>query len=210
MLTVGELLRRARIGKKLTLEGAEKSTRIRLKFLEALEDNAFEKLPPGTFARGFVKNYAKFLGISPDEALAFYRRQVLEERAKVIPDSAVERFGNRFHLTPQFFTGISIGILLLLFFSYLLYSYFRFAGSPSLTVNQPANNSIVSEEQIEVAGKSDPDSTLTINDQPVSIDNEGNFKIMVPMEAGLNTLTVVATNKFNRKSTVIRNVRLEK
>lgn len=209
MLTVGELLQRERLKKNLTLEAVEKATKIRLKFLDALERNEFNRLPPGTFAKGFIKNYAAFLGLSVEETIAFYRRQVSEEKAKVMPESRSNPQRQAVRITPQIFTVAGVAILLVLFFAYLIFSYFKFAGAPMLSVDRPSNNSVVTKDQIEVAGKSDPDATLSINDEPVQINQEGKFDIKVPLSPGLNTLTVVATNKFKKQSTVVRNVRLE-
>lgn len=210
MITVGEILSRARISKKLTFEQIEKTTKIRSKFLAALEKNEFSKLPPGTFTKGLIKNYAAFLGLSKEEIMAFYRRQVDEERAKVIPESRSRESLKRFHLTPQIFTIISIGFLLACFFGYLIFSYFKFAGNPSLVVDRPKNNIVVTADKIEVSGKLDPEASLVVNNEPVLTNDNGNFKVEVPLELGLNTLTITATNKFKRQSTVIRNVRLEK
>ena len=208
MTTVGEILKNARIKKNLELIVVEKATRIRLKFLLALENDDFEKLPPGTFAKGFIKNYAGFLNLPIEETLAFYRRQVNEEKIAVLPAKR-PKIG-RFSLTPQFFTAVGIGTLLLIFFSYLLFSYFQFAGSPTLIINSPENNSIAKDDWIEVVGKTDPQADLTINNQPVTINETGSFDVKIPVQPGLNTLTIVSTNKFKRQTVVTRNLRLER
>jgi cytoskeletal protein RodZ len=127
MITVGEILATARIRKRLTLEQVEKATRIRSKFLEAIESDQFDKLPPGTFARGFIKNYAAYLGISPDEAMAFYRRQSSEKPVDVVPMKNQRNLARKFSLTPQLLTTISIVFLVICFFAYLAFSYFRYA-----------------------------------------------------------------------------------
>ena len=98
----------------------------------------------------------------------------------------------------------------MLFFIYLVYSYFRYAGAPALNLNSPSKNAVVSEEQIEVSGKTDPDATLMINNQPVSLNENGSFSTKVTLTPGLNTITVVSSNKFHRQTTLTRNLRLEK
>ncbi len=208
MTTVGEIFVTARTRKNLDLATVEKATKIRAKFLEALEKNQFDKLPPGTFVRGFIKNYANFLGLPVEETLAFYRRQANEEKIPVLSDFT-PRIG-RFRLTPQFFTTAGIGLLLTIFFAYLAFSYFQFAGAPALVVNSPKNNSVVTTEQVEIAGKTDPSATLTVNGQTVSITENGSFDVKIPLTAGLNTLTITATNKYQRQTTITRNLRLEK
>ncbi len=208
MTTVGEILKNARKDQKLELSEVEKATKIRVKFLEALENNDFDKLPPGTFAKGFIKNYASFLGLPVSETLAFYRRQVNEEIMPVLPAQG-PKIG-RFSLTPQFFTSFAIGTLVVLFFAYLVFSYFQFAGSPTLVVNSPRNNTVVSQDQVEVTGKTDPEASLVINGQKVTVSENGSFDVKIPLQPGLNSLTITATNKFNRQTVVSRNLRLEK
>lgn len=210
MTTVGEILSAARQKQKITLDQAEKATKIRQKFLIALERNEFHKLPPGIFTRGFVRNYATYLGLSPNEILAFYRRQVNEEKNLLTHKSPLKPLNAP--KIPTFFSPINvgIGILLLLFVTYLLYSYIRFASSPALIIHSPAQNSITSNEQIEIIGKTDPDATVTINNQPINTDENGNFSVKVNLTDGFNNFTITATNKFGRQTTTSRSLRLER
>lgn len=207
MTTVGEIFTNARNQKNLTLEQAEKATKIRQKFLLALERNEFNKLPPGTFTKGFIKNYAAFLGLPIEETMAFYRRQVNEEKTPALPNRP-EPVPTKpfFALSP---TSFGVALLVFLFFVYLIYSYFRFAGSPELTINSPAPNSVVNQEDINVSGKTDPDAQLVINNQPVTLNENGSFNAKITLIPGLNTITVVSTNKFHRQTTITRNLRLE-
>ncbi|MBI3887693.1 helix-turn-helix domain-containing protein [Candidatus Microgenomates bacterium] len=205
MTTVGQILSLARNHKKLTLEQVEKTTKIRLKFLVAIEKDEFSKLPPGTFTKGFIKNYASFLGLPVEETLAFYRRQVNEDKSPSLPTKPVQKQSITFS-----FTAIGVGILVVLFFVYLAYSYIKFAGAPSLLVNYPPTNAVVSKDQIDVTGKTDPDTIVTINGQKIPIGETGTFSAQITLTPGLNTITVVASNKFNKQSTISRNLRLEK
>ena len=209
MTTVGQILSQARNRKKLTLEQVEKATRIRLKFLVALEKDELTKLPPGTFTKGFIKNYAAFLGLPVDDTLAFYRRQV-NEKVSPLPVRNPAPPTPKSPLLSLSLTSIGVFIMVVLFFIYLVYSYFRYAGAPALNLNSPSKNAVVSEEQIEVSGKTDPDATLTINNQPVSLNENGSFSTKVTLTPGLNTITVVSSNKFHRQTTLTRNLRLEK
>ncbi len=59
--SIGEMLRAARESRALSLEEAEAQTRIRVKFLRALEEGDISMLPSTTHARGFLRNYAQFL-----------------------------------------------------------------------------------------------------------------------------------------------------
>jgi cytoskeletal protein RodZ len=210
MMTVGEILATARLKQKITFDQVEKATHIRQKFLVALEKNEFSKLPPGIFTKGFIKNYAAYLGLPVNETLAFYRRQVNEEKNSLIPtvNPNSPKTSSAFSFVSP--TSIGIAILLILFFSYLIYSYLRFAGAPMLIINSPAKNAVVNQEQVEVMGQTSPDAAIIINNQPVNINENGSFSVKITLTPGLNTITVTATNKFGRQSIISRNLRLEK
>lgn len=68
--TLGQRLRKAREAKQLSLAAVEEATRIRRQYLEALEADQYDALPGTVFLRGFVRNYALFLGLDPEELLA--------------------------------------------------------------------------------------------------------------------------------------------
>ena len=63
MLEIGSSLRTAREGRGLSLDDAAEATKIRPAYLAAIEDEAFERLPGPTYARGFLRAYAEFLGV---------------------------------------------------------------------------------------------------------------------------------------------------
>src|SRR4028118_1012459 len=64
---IGLVLERARKDRGLTLEEAEKATKIRRRYLEGLESDDYTVLPDAVYARGFLKTYANFLGLDGDE-----------------------------------------------------------------------------------------------------------------------------------------------
>lgn len=68
--TLGSELRAARENRDLTLEQAEKQTRIRAHYLEALEQGNYSALPSAVQGRGFLRNYARFLGLDPEVLVA--------------------------------------------------------------------------------------------------------------------------------------------
>lgn len=61
--TVGEMLRAAREEKKLTVEQVNKETRISVQTLRSLERDDFGAFPSETYLKGFLRNYAEFLGL---------------------------------------------------------------------------------------------------------------------------------------------------
>jgi cytoskeleton protein RodZ len=70
--TFGDKLRREREMRGVSLDEIATATKIGTRSLKALENEDFSKLPGGIFNKGFVRAYAKFLGINEDQAVADY------------------------------------------------------------------------------------------------------------------------------------------
>lgn len=75
MSELGERLRQARERQGLSLAQASVDTRILQASLAALEEGAYQRLPGDVVVRGFIRNYAQYLGLSPDEMIELYRRE---------------------------------------------------------------------------------------------------------------------------------------
>ena len=72
---LGQLLRETREQKGVSLEEVEEATHIRLKFLQALEEGDFGAWPAETYVKGFLRTYAMYLELDPEEAMALYEGQ---------------------------------------------------------------------------------------------------------------------------------------
>jgi cytoskeleton protein RodZ len=70
--TFGERLKRERELREVTIKEIASATRIAAKFLQALENEEWEKLPGGVFGRGFVRSVARYLGLSEENLLSDY------------------------------------------------------------------------------------------------------------------------------------------
>lgn len=72
---VGARLREARAKRKINLEQVEAATKIRLRYLRAIENEEWELLPGDAYARAFVRAYADYLGLDGDRLAEDYRRE---------------------------------------------------------------------------------------------------------------------------------------
>ncbi len=73
---VGAILRQARNRREVELSEVEAATRIRARYLRAIEAEEWEALPGGVYTRGFIRAYASFLGLDGDRLADDYRAQV--------------------------------------------------------------------------------------------------------------------------------------
>jgi transcriptional regulator with XRE-family HTH domain len=68
----GEWLRRQREMREISLRDIAERTKISLRYLEAMEEDRFDTLPAPIFAKGFLREYARYVGLSPDEVVNHY------------------------------------------------------------------------------------------------------------------------------------------
>lgn len=73
---VGPTLREARRRREIELSAIEEATRIRPRFLRAIENEEWDVLPGGVYTRGFIRTYAAYLGLDGDRLAEDYRRDV--------------------------------------------------------------------------------------------------------------------------------------
>lgn len=78
-LTLGEKLRQAREERGISIMEVSEQTRISPLYLEAIENDDYSPLPGGIFNKGFVKTFAKYVGIDENEALQDYTRLVTQQ-----------------------------------------------------------------------------------------------------------------------------------
>jgi helix-turn-helix protein len=72
---IGSDLQRARTRREIELPEVEAATRIRARFLSAIEDEDWGALPGGVYTRGFIRTYAAYLGLDGDRLAEDYRRE---------------------------------------------------------------------------------------------------------------------------------------
>lgn len=77
MFEIGSALREARVRGKLTLRQAEEDTKIRVKYLQAMENEEFDVMPGDAYVKGFLQTYAQYLGLDPAIILDEYRSRGL-------------------------------------------------------------------------------------------------------------------------------------
>src|SRR5690348_15626711 len=85
MGSVGETLRRERLRTGLDLERISQDTKISVRMLELIESDRFDKLPGGVFARSFVRQYARAVGLDEEEVV-----RELEQTLEPKPEPVAE------------------------------------------------------------------------------------------------------------------------
>jgi cytoskeletal protein RodZ len=82
MASFGEELKRERELRDISLKEISEATKISIRFLEALEQNNYDILPGGIFNRGFIRAYARFIGVDGEEMVNAYAHEMAQREAR--------------------------------------------------------------------------------------------------------------------------------
>lgn len=196
MTSLGELLRQTRLHKNITLDEAEKLTKIRKKFLVAIEENNWY-FSSRIYVEGIVKNYAKFLGINPQKALAFFRRdydkkEVVNFRNRV--NSTFFKADREKILKIFLFTFI---FLLLIYFGWQLKNYFS---PPTIKIISPRETTFVNKQKVKIVGQTVPGAEIIIFGNKIYPDNNGYFNFDLPLLQEKNPIVIEVIGPNGKKN----------
>lgn len=139
--SLGETLQRSRVARGITLEDAERVTRIPRRYLEALEQENYGILPAPVYARGFLRSYAGYLGLDPAALLPFFPVGHVEE-PKLEPLPQVRQ--PRSWTMSGFVALVAVAVIVLAVVA--LYSLGRESSESSLLGSRPAAVAPVQQE----------------------------------------------------------------
>jgi cytoskeletal protein RodZ len=204
---IGETLQQARERKGVDLYRAERDTKIRLRYLSALEDGDYAELPAPVYTKGFLRNYAIYLGLEPDEILDRWRDEMEQQRTAtrvaVIPPPMpiAEPGGRRLHITPSMVVAGLVGLVVIAFVGYIGIQLLRFAEVTPLDVTNPPDVfSQIDAASITLAGTSSPAARIHITGPgnqtyDVTASETGAWTRDVNLARGENDFTIVATDR---------------
>lgn len=141
MSELGALLRRAREEKGLSLDDIQELTKIRKRYLEAIESGDYSVLPGTFYVRAFVKNYSEAVGLEPDEVLRVYQHEIpaspVEQTVEPIPARKPRRVKSQ---TSERFGKIGFNLVMWLFLVVIVvvvwYYYFNKDSGDPKTVDE--------------------------------------------------------------------------
>ncbi|MEK9151468.1 MAG: RodZ domain-containing protein [Patescibacteria group bacterium] len=203
-LTLGEKLKKLRSDFRMSLSEISKATRIQVKYLEYLENGQYEKLPADVYVRGFLRSYARYLNIDESALIKLYERE-RNIQANLGREVSKKTFNvknlnvSSLVITPRSVAIVMICLLVGGAFFYLYREFRSFAGVPRLVILSPENGEIIETNEILVRGKTDNGARVSINNQPVFVGSDGEFSDKLILQPGLNTVTVVSVNRFDKE-----------
>ena len=198
---LGEVLRAARETKGVDLTRVERDTKIRERYLSALERGEYRELPGSVYTKGFLRNYGSYLGLDPEYLIDLYRLEtsVATERPRVpSPPRPIATRGSRaFVITPGLVFAAVLTIAVGAFIAYLGYELVTFAREPELRITDPPTNvSAYTETTMTVRGETEPNAQVVVSNltenPTVTADAEGHFEVTVELLPGSNVIELQA------------------
>jgi cytoskeletal protein RodZ len=204
--TLGKYLGEMREKLNFDIKTVSILTQIKPKYLESLEAGDWDALPSDVYIRGFVKSLARVYNV-PEEALVEQYEKEHGFTPKARPQARQQR--SRVSFTPRtilILVSLAIGLGTL---GYVANQIRSVLAPPVLNLQEPGEDVSIQGNSLVIAGQVEIGADVTINDQIVLTDKNGQFNESLILSAGLNTIEVVARNKFNRESRITRRVNAE-
>jgi len=207
--SIGDILKRARERKRLTLGDVYKDIKIHPTYVKALEADDYSVFSGKVHSKGFLKIYAEYLELSVEDILALWRREYehefdIKEKKQLLPKRLVDP--PKVLITPSFVVSVVAVVSVVVFFVYLYYQYRHFTGAPNLKINYPPDNLVTNIDILDITGKTDLDSEVYVNSQKILLNPDGTFAESVRLKEGLNTISIKSTNRYARQSEFIRTI----
>jgi cytoskeletal protein RodZ len=209
-----ERLYAARERKGVDRSRAERDTKIRARYLEALERGDWPALPGAVYTKGFLRNYALYLGLDPEQVLRDWRRERSDgrddrEREPIVVPRALTAPRPGLTFSPRVLWAALLTVGVIAFAVYMGLQVLRFARPPSLAVSDPAvavSTVDDSATRYVLQGTSIAGATISIatpgRDQPyrVSAGPDGAWSVEVDLRRGRNQFDISAVDPETHKT----------
>lgn len=195
MKTVGQIIRSARLKRGFSIDQISSLTKIDSRYIAALEEDDFSKLPSETFAKGFIRNLSQRLDLNPSELIAIFRRDY-----RLPEQTTSSKRSRRLFLpdnTAQFLPFILGGLV---FIIYLIFQFRAIVTPPKLRLSSPVEGAVL-VSPVEIEGETAIDATVFINDETkVRPDSTGHFLARVNLPIGETIIEIKTVNRFSRSA----------
>lgn len=204
-------LSKARTRKKISLDRAAADLKIRPVYLKALEAGDFRKLPPGVYAKNYLKEYAEYLGLDGKELA----EACVEQSPGLKKGPAGAFFDRRAIKTKTWEISLALkaaglGLIALLCFAYLGYYLYGVISPPFLIVASPPEDFLTADSFVVITGLTEEGANVFINGEAVFTNDAGEFIKEVSLKSGINVIDISARKKYGREKVLQRQILMRK
>jgi cytoskeletal protein RodZ len=209
--TLGEYLKDVREERGLTPSHIVRAHNFPKKFLEALERGDYGALPEAVYTKALLKKYLSILNLPCNEGVARFEEEYthwknLTGDTRQQSGARVRKSVSGIELGPLFWRRSFVLVLGVTVLVYLGFRVDAAVAPTALTVVSPPPQMKTTDRTVVISGVAEPEATVTINGEPVSVDEFGTYEEEVSLNDGMNTLEVTASKKYRPPTIVIRHV----
>ncbi len=192
--------------KKLSLRDVYNISSIPIKYLKALEEERWQDLPGEIYLKNFLKKYCNVLDINFGICFKQYKKQKLKVvnqlQDKTKSQNKVKKHLKRYleFITPTRFRNTIVALILLVLLSYIYFKINDYVRPPELVIDYPQKNLETSANVITIQGHTEDEVMVSINNENIPVEENGNFKIEVKLKYGLNRFEIVSSRKHSRQN----------
>ncbi|QQG44646.1 MAG: helix-turn-helix domain-containing protein [Candidatus Roizmanbacteria bacterium] len=197
MASVGEIIKKEREKKGLTLRQIEKEIKIREKYLAAIEENKWEIFSSRIYIIGVIKNYSKVLGLESQKIVALFRRDYEQK-----DDIHFKRRVASHYLTSQSRRIVLGGVILIIavFSSYFGYQLKQFLSPPKVAIVSPQGDRFRSVDILKITGQTEKEASIIIYGEKIYPSKDGTFQYDFPIKMGRNELVIEVIGANGKKA----------
>lgn len=204
MIEIGNTLREARTRQGLSIHDAEEATKIRTRYLQALEEEDFEVIPGSTFVMGFMRTYASYLGLDEDMLVEEYRNRYdpgfLD--AHRLPTARVRPRSARLPTSRSNYVVVAIlALIIILVLAWI--GWGNQAKSPA-TMEKPSTTTTRPAGTTALSGAAATDATATVTGATTTGEGAGDAPGGDNQGQGQGELTVVVAAQNDRCYLMVR------
>jgi cytoskeletal protein RodZ len=202
----------AREKKGVDLVRAERDTKIRVRYLNALEQGDYRDLPGAVYTKGFLRNYAIYLGLDPEDVLRQWRRERGDQASPepvIVPPRPIEEPARPLRFSGSVVVAALLTVVVVAFFVYLSGQLLRYSRPPELGVTTPATAVVQVDEDTTsylLTGTSSAGATVTIRaagqSEPIRVTtlSDGTWSQSVDLRRGANRFEIDAVDPTTGKT----------
>ncbi|WP_309122963.1 RodZ domain-containing protein [Paenibacillus sp.] len=174
MSDLGQLLRKARTEKNISLDQLQETTKIRKRYLEAIEEGNYKILPGTFYVRAFIKQYSEAVGLDPDEVFRLYAHVI--PSADPEPSNEPIRMARRTAVNPPERVGKWASALLMIAFPILIigviyyYLNMNMESRDNVLPNEPITDSSAAEQGATLGGADGSDEPSETPSEPDAVE----------------------------------------
>lgn len=197
--TVGSRLKAARRKMELSLEQAEEATKVRIKYLKAIEADNWSEFPSRIYVYGFVKRYADFLEMDSSKVLEEFKTEFGQNKISFISKST-NSARSKLIITPKLIIWTSVIIVVGFLIGFIVVSTQKISKPPEIEILSPKDD-VLNVKDIVIEGKTLDTAVVEINGQLVNVDDKGYFQQKTALSEGVNIFEIKSKSRVGKEQT---------